>query len=180
MKTIVVLSLLSVVLSGTVVPVESMREFRDFFEKAEGFLDIFTGIKDGIAQTARNDLMAIPECFRGIPCAYGVVVEFFNYLKEQPFDLNDFIDTAMSLFLRGTIGCLQPCLIPYTYIMHFQALFSAKTLAEGIKNFLIQGLLLNMAEVILGIQNIIRAYAQQDFYECGYSLGVILWCVIVR
>jgi hypothetical protein len=184
MKAILFLGLLSVVMSSPVFSVETLDTIKDvklFFENAESVMDIFSGIGNGIVQTAKNDVKAFPECIYGFPCAYEVILEFIAYIKEmKKFDIVDLINKLKALLLQGLFGCLQPCFIPYTYIARYAELFKKGTILEKIKNFFIQGLLLNLSEIILGVKNIIAAFTNKDFYECGYSIGVILWSVIIR
>ena len=184
MKAILFLGFLSVVLSSPVYSTETLATFKDvehFFDNVGNFLDIFSGIGNGIVQTAKNDVKAFPECVYGFPCAYGVIIEFIEYLKSiKKFDIVDFINKVKAILLQGLVGCLQPCIIPFTYIAHFYVLFKSGTVLERIQRFLLQGLVLSVAEIILGVQNIISALSTQNYYECGYSIGVIIWCVLIR
>ena len=184
MKAILFLGLLSVVLSSSVYTIETLATFKDvedFFDNVEGSLNFFSGIGNGIVQTAKNDIKAFPECIYGFPCAYGVIVELIEYLKSiKKFDIIDFINKLKALLFQGLVGCLQPCMIPVAYISHFYPLFERGPILERLQNFFIQGLIVSIPEIILGLQTIISSIITKNYYECGYTIGVIIWCIVIR
>ncbi len=182
----VALALLAFVLvSATAFPVNlamSPAEFpvEKYTESLEGGIDILTGFFTGFFQTAKEDVLAIPDCFFGFPCAYSAISEFIIFVKEmEHFDIKEVAMKFYSLVVMGVIGCLQSCMIPYTYYMHFQPFFHGFNI-ETVKQFLLNGLMYNVMTIIYNGQDAIKAFMEQNYFDCGMNIGVIFWAVLVR
>ena len=84
-----------------------------------------------------------------------------------------------SLVIMGGIGCLQSCMIPATYYMHFQPFFQGFNI-ETLKQVLLNGLMLNALVIYYNGVDAYNSFMEKDFYDCGLNLGVIFWCVLIR
>ena len=159
---------------------DSLSQITKEVDQLKGFFEIFTGFAAGFIQTAKEDFYAFPDCVYGFPCAYTVLADFVEYLREMDnFDIKKIFEKFYSLVIMGTIGCLQSCMIPYTYYMHFSPLLDGIT-SETIQQVLLNGLLYNILTIYFNGQDAVKAFMENDFYECGLNLGVIFWAVLIR
>ncbi len=152
----------------------------DLKETVSGFADMFTGLWEGFSTTAVEDISAFPACLSGFPCAYSVVTEFIEYVREmKEFDITKFGKKLFSLLFMGVYGCIQPCMIPYTYYMHFSPFlegFNLNTTKEALMN----GVLYNIGTLIFSGKDAYTSLMNQNFYQFGVDMGVIFWCVLIR
>ena len=127
----------------------------------------------------RSDFQAFPECYYGLQCAVNVFMEIVEFFKAKP-SFKEIGNMLLGLVLRGFIGCLQPCFVPYGYYSRYSVFFTNATIEDKLKSYAMSGAMSVLSlGMILG-QTMITEFINGKYHSAGFHLGLFIWGLFIR